>query len=64
MAFGRIERRLAAAIALTALIPLLAAIFLARSAVKFTSLRFSQPETVERLDEALGLYQKLARNSL
>ncbi|HEX4515156.1 MAG TPA: ATP-binding protein [Polyangiaceae bacterium] len=59
---GRIERRLAAAIVLTALIPLLAAVYLARSAVQKTSERFFVPEIGARLDESLGLYQDLARS--
>jgi two-component system nitrogen regulation sensor histidine kinase NtrY len=58
---GRIERRLAAAIVLTALIPLLGAIYLASSMVRQTSERFFVPEIGARLDEALGLYQELAR---
>jgi two-component system nitrogen regulation sensor histidine kinase NtrY len=60
-AFGRIERRLAAAIVLTALIPLLGAVYLANKAVRDTSERFFVPEVGARLDEALGLYQELAR---
>jgi two-component system, NtrC family, nitrogen regulation sensor histidine kinase NtrY len=60
-AFGRIERRLAAAIVLTALIPLLGAVYLAQKAVRDTSERFFVPEIGVRLDEALGLYQDLAR---
>jgi nitrogen fixation/metabolism regulation signal transduction histidine kinase len=59
--FGRIERRLAAAIVLTALIPLLGAVYLANKAVRDTSERFFVPEVGARLDEALGLYQELAR---
>ncbi|HVU04648.1 MAG TPA: ATP-binding protein [Polyangiaceae bacterium] len=59
---GRIERRLAAAIVLTALIPLLAAVFFARNAVQQTSSRFFIPEIRAHLDEAVGLYQDLARS--
>ncbi len=58
---GRIERRLAAAIVLTALIPLLGAVYLAKSMVRQTSERFFVPDIGARLDEALGLYQELAR---
>src|SRR6188474_2889387 len=58
---GRIERRLAAAIVLTALIPLLAALYLARLAVERTSERFYKPEVGTYLDEALNRYQELAR---
>ena len=58
---GRIERRLTAAIVLTALIPLLAAVFLAQSMVGNTAGRFFVPEIQTRLDESLGLYQELAR---
>jgi len=59
--FGRIEQRLAAAIVLTALIPLLGAVYLASSMVRKTSDLFFVPEVSARLDEALGLYQDLAR---
>src|SRR5262245_43912826 len=58
---GRIERRLTAAIVLTALIPLLAAVFLAQSMVGNTAGRFFVPEIQTRLDEAVGLSQELAR---
>jgi nitrogen fixation/metabolism regulation signal transduction histidine kinase len=58
---GRIERRLSAAIVLTALIPLLGAVYLAKSMVSTTADRFFVPEIGARLDEALGLYQELAR---
>lgn len=58
---GRIQRRLAAAVVLTALIPLLAAIYLANIALTTTAERFFRPEIGARLDEALGLYQELAR---
>lgn len=49
------------AIVLTALIPLLGAIYLAQTMVRQTSERFFVPEIAARLDEALGLYQDLAR---
>ena len=61
-ASGRIRRRLALAIVLTALIPLLAAIWLAESTVRRTSARFFIPEVGSHLDRSLGLYQELARN--
>lgn len=59
--FGRIRRRLALALGLTALIPVLAAIWLAESTVRRTSARFFVPEVGQRLDQSLGLYQELAR---
>ena len=58
---GRIRRRLALAIVLTALIPVLVAIFLAQSMVRQTGARFFVPEVGARLDQSLGLYQELAR---
>ena len=58
---GRIRRRLALAIGLTALIPMLFAIWMARSMVRQTASRFYLPEIGSRLDESLGLYQELAR---
>ena len=61
-ASGRIRRRLALAIVLTALIPLLAAVWLAESTVRRTSARFFIPEVGAHLDKSLGLYQELARN--
>lgn len=57
----RIRRRLSLAIVLTALIPMLGAIWLARSMVRQTSARFYLPEIGARLDQSLGLYQELAR---
>lgn len=62
-ASGRIRRRLALAIVLTALIPLLAAVWLAESTVRQTSARFFIPEVGAHLDKSLGLYQELARNA-
>jgi two-component system, NtrC family, nitrogen regulation sensor histidine kinase NtrY len=59
-ASGRIRRRLALAIVLTALIPLLAAIWLAEDTVRQTSARFFIPEVGSHLDRSLGLYQELA----
>jgi nitrogen fixation/metabolism regulation signal transduction histidine kinase len=54
---------LALAIVLTALIPLLAAVWLAESTVRRTSARFFIPEVGAHLDKSLGLYQELARNA-
>jgi two-component system nitrogen regulation sensor histidine kinase NtrY len=61
MASGRIRRRLALAIVLTALIPVLVAILLAETMVRQTSARFFVPEIGAHLDQSLGLYQELAR---
>jgi two-component system, NtrC family, nitrogen regulation sensor histidine kinase NtrY len=58
---GRIRPRLALAIVLTALIPVSVAILLAHTMVRQTSERFYVPEVGARLDQALGLYQELAR---
>ncbi len=60
-ASGRIRRRLALAIVLTALIPVLVAIWLADSMVRQTAAKFFVPEIGVRLDQSLGLYQELAR---
>ncbi len=59
---GRIRRRLALAIVLTALIPLLAAIFLAEITVRQAAARLFPPETETHLEQALGVYQELARS--
>ena len=59
---GRIQRRLALAIVLTALIPLLVAVWLAETMLRQSSERFFVPEIGDRLDESLGLYQELARS--
>jgi len=61
-ASGRIRRRLALAIVLTALIPLLAAVWLAESTVHTTSVKFFIPDVGAHLDKSLGLYQELARS--
>ena len=61
-ASGRIRRRLALAIVLTALIPLLAAIWLSEITVRQTSARFFIPDVGAHLDKSLGLYQELARS--
>src|SRR5262245_41789760 len=57
---GRIRRRLALAIVLTALIPVCAAIWLSRSMLAQSSARFFQPEIGQRLTQSLELYQELA----
>jgi nitrogen fixation/metabolism regulation signal transduction histidine kinase len=59
---GRIRRRLALAIGLTALIPVLGAIWMARSMVRQTASRFYLPEIGTRLDQSLELYKELARS--
>jgi nitrogen fixation/metabolism regulation signal transduction histidine kinase len=57
---GRIRRRLALAIVVTALIPVCAAIWLSRSMLQQSSARFFQPEIGQKLTESLELYQELA----
>jgi two-component system nitrogen regulation sensor histidine kinase NtrY len=59
---SRIRYRLAFALALAALLPVLVAIALVESTVRRTSERFFVPEVGQRLDKALGLYQELARS--
>ncbi|MBX3131610.1 MAG: HAMP domain-containing protein [Polyangiaceae bacterium] len=61
VASGRIRRRLALAIVLTALIPVLVAVWLADSMVSQTAAKFFVPEIGVRLDQSLELYQELAR---
>jgi two-component system, NtrC family, nitrogen regulation sensor histidine kinase NtrY len=62
MAFpGRIRGRLALAIVLTALIPVIVAILLAEDMIRQTGARFFVPEIGARLDQSLELYQELAR---
>jgi nitrogen fixation/metabolism regulation signal transduction histidine kinase len=56
-----IRRRLALAIVLTALIPLLVAIWVADYLVRATAQRFYRPEVGQQLDRSLDLYQELAR---
>lgn len=56
----RIRVRLALAIVLTALIPVTAAIVLARSMVQQSSERFFVPEIRQRLELSLGAYRDLA----
>ncbi len=57
---GRIQRRLALAIVLTALIPVLVAILVADSMVRRSSERFFKPEVFSRLNQSLDLYKDLA----
>jgi two-component system, NtrC family, nitrogen regulation sensor histidine kinase NtrY len=57
---GRIRRRLALAIVLTALIPVCAAIWLSRSMLRQSTARFFLPEIGQRLSQSLELYQDLA----
>jgi nitrogen fixation/metabolism regulation signal transduction histidine kinase len=57
---ARIRRRLTLAIVLTALVPMLVALVLARAMVRQTAARFFVPEIGARLDQALGVYQDLA----
>jgi len=57
---GRIRRRLALAIVLTALIPVCTAIWLSRSMLRQSSARFFLPEIGQRLRQSLELYQELA----
>ncbi|HEY3493675.1 MAG TPA: HAMP domain-containing protein, partial [Polyangiaceae bacterium] len=59
--FG-IRRRLTLAILVTALIPVLVAIWLAETMVRQTSARFFVPEVGARLERSLGLYDELARS--
>ena len=57
---GRIRRRLALAIFLTAAIPVCAAIWLSGSMLRQSSERFFWPEIRQRLEQSFGLYQELA----
>jgi nitrogen fixation/metabolism regulation signal transduction histidine kinase len=57
----RIRRRLALAIVLTALIPVLVAIWWAAATVRTAAARFYLPDIGVHLDRSLGLYQELAR---
>jgi nitrogen fixation/metabolism regulation signal transduction histidine kinase len=58
--FG-IRRRLTLAILVTALIPVLVAVWLAETTVRQTAARFFVPEVGAHLDRSLELYQELAR---
>lgn len=57
---SRTARRLALAVTLAAVIPLGAAIYLARSLVGNVSSLFSNPRVGQELDRSLALYQELA----
>lgn len=58
---GRIQARLALAIVITALIPMLVAVWLGDKYVRETGARYFVPEIGTHLDRSLGLYQELAR---
>ncbi len=58
---GRIQIRLAFAIVVTALIPVLVAVWLGDKYVRETGARYFVPEIGAHLDRSLGLYQELAR---
>lgn len=58
---GRIQARLALAIVITALIPVLVALWLGARYVRETGARYFVPEIGSHLDRSLGLYQELAR---
>jgi nitrogen fixation/metabolism regulation signal transduction histidine kinase len=58
---GRIQIRLAFAIVVTALIPVLVAVWLGDKYVRETGARYFVPEIGSHLDRSLGLYQELAR---
>jgi two-component system, NtrC family, nitrogen regulation sensor histidine kinase NtrY len=58
---GRIQARLAFAIVITALIPLLVAIWMGDYYVRVAGARDFVPEIASHLDRSLGLYQELAR---
>ncbi|WP_438024501.1 sensor histidine kinase [Sorangium sp. So ce233] len=57
---GRTERRVVAAILVTALIPLVASIVVARTVIARVSATAFQPEFGVHLDRALGVYAELA----
>jgi nitrogen fixation/metabolism regulation signal transduction histidine kinase len=58
---GRTERRLTLAILLVAIVPLAAAIFVARNLVDATTSLFYNAEVIAELDRSLGVYNELAR---
>jgi len=58
---GRIRARLTLAIVITALIPMLVAVWLGDKYVRETRARSFVPEIGSHLDRSLGLYQELAR---
>ena len=57
---GRIQARLAMAIVITALIPMLVASWLGERSVRETGARYFVPEIGAHLDRSLGLYDELA----
>ncbi len=59
---GRTERRLAFAIVLTAVIPLIVSIYFANQLVDRAFAQAFTPELGEHLDQSLGVYQDLARS--
>jgi len=61
LSMGRTERRVVFAVLVTALIPLVAALFMARAMVARVSAVAFQPEFGMHLDRALELYADLAR---
>jgi nitrogen fixation/metabolism regulation signal transduction histidine kinase len=58
---GRIQARLSFAIVITALIPVLVAVWMGDKSVRETAARYFFPEIGQHLDRSLGLYQELAR---
>ena len=58
---GRTERRLAIAILLVAVVPLVASIFFARNLVSYTTALFYNPNVGTELERSLGVYNDLAR---
>ncbi len=58
--FGRTERRVVAAILVTALIPLVFAVVIARTIIQRVSAAAFQPEFSAHLHRALGVYSELA----
>jgi nitrogen fixation/metabolism regulation signal transduction histidine kinase len=59
--FGTTARRVVYAILVTALIPLVSAVFIARTIIARVSATAFQPEFGAHLDQALGVYADLAR---
>ena len=58
---GRTERRLALAILLVAVVPLVASIFFARTLVSYTTALFYNPSVGTELERSLGVYNDLAK---
>jgi nitrogen fixation/metabolism regulation signal transduction histidine kinase len=58
---GRTERRLTLAILLVAIVPLAAAIFVARNLVDATTSLFYNAEVIAELDRSLNVYNELAK---